>query len=231
LDLSLAGDRAGFTGPGDPYDIEVNNVLVLMDYLQQKEQGRIDYDNYDLVILHHPPEIVPELPAYVIHTGWDRLPGGACEALADCLNIVTDDVLDEKTGLGRVGRIRNGPVPLARFAWEVMGKLKVRDLRMVNNRPGLMVERVGLVPGFGLNPAFIKKAGERKVDLYISGDLTHPGAILAKNMDIVLMDATHYATELPGLLRLGEQLARIGPKVRVLDTNVPWSVSSMKNGF
>lgn len=230
-ELSLAGDRAGFIGPGNADDIEVNTILVLMDYLLHKGPDGINYDKYDLLILHHPPETPPDLPAYVIHTGWDRLEGGACEALADCLDIATDGVLDQKTGLGRVGRIRTGPVPLAWFAHEVMGKLRVHDLRVVNNTPGRMVERVGLVPGFGLNPEFIKKAVERGVDLYLSGDLTHPGAILAKNLDIALMDATNYGTELPGLCRLGELLAGIGPGVHVHNTDIPWNVTSINNGF
>lgn len=231
MDLSLAGDPVGFTGPGDPDLIEVEKVLVLMDYLPPAGPETISSGASDLVILHHPPVREPDVPCYVIHSNWDIAQGGACDALAECLDIRTDGVLDEKTCLGRVGMIRDGPVPLIRFAREVMAKLHVPDLRIVNYRQDRLIERVGLVSGFGLNPDLIQTAYERGMDVYLSGDLTHKGAILARNLGLVLMDAPHHATELPGLYRLGRLLGQLGVSVQVQDTGVPWKVSSLKNGF
>lgn len=200
-----------------------------MDYPPEAKSDP-DYRPYDLLILHHPPVTEPAIPSYVIHSNWDRINGGACDALAGCLGIDTDSVLDEKTGLGRIGSVRNGPVPLVRFAWEVLGALKIQDLRMVNFRQDRMIERVALVSGFGLNPGLIRTAYDKGAELFLSGDLTHSGAILAKHLGLVLVDAPHHATEMPGLYRLGKLLSGIGPDIRVSDTGVPWCLFS-KTGF
>ena len=188
-----------------------------------------EYLAYDLLILHHPPVAPPEIPAYVIHSNWDRLPGGACDALADTLGIGTDGVLDEKAGLGRIGSPHSGPVPLVRFVWEVLGALNVPEVRVVNFQKDRLIRRVALVSGFGLNPALIRTAHEQGADLFLSGDLTHPGAMLAKELGIVLVDASHHSTEMPGLYRLGELLSEIGPAIRVNDTGIPWHVISKTN--
>jgi Uncharacterized conserved protein len=185
-----------------------------------------EYRGYDLLILHHPPATPPAIPAYVIHTNWDLLPGGACDALADALCIDTGGVLDEETGLGRTGTHHRGPVSLLQFVWDVMGALRVPEIRVVNFQKDRMIEQVALVSGFGLNPALIRTAHERGADLYLSGDLTHAGAMLAKELGIVLVDATHHATEVPGLYRLGELLSGIGPAIHVRDTGIPWCVIS-----
>lgn len=230
MERSLAGDRAGFTGPGDPERIEVRNILVMMDYLPPAPGDAFLHD-WDLVVLHHPPVVNPSVPCYVIHSSWDIIEGGACDALADCLGVLPDGVLDESTGLGRVGKVRSGPVPLARFIREALVGLRLDDIRIVNFQPDRMVEKVGLISGFGLEPRFIRKAYDRGVDLYLSGDLTHRGALLAKTLGLALADAPHHATEVPGLYRLAELLRATGVEVTVQDRGVPWKTIHRCNGF
>lgn len=230
LNLALAGDRVGFLGPGDPETLDVENVLVMMDYFSGRDRHALDGGDYDLLVLHHPPLQEPDIPAYVAHSNWDLVHGGACDALADSLALEVEGVLDAGTGLGRVGTIRSGPVSLGRYARMVMETLGVEHLRIVNYDEERMIERVGVVSGFGLRPDLIEIAADQGVDLYVSGDLTHQGAIRAKNMGLALIDATHHATEVPGLYRLGECVARMGLKVHVLDTGIPWQISSLKKG-
>lgn len=227
----MAGDRAGFIGPGDPEGIQVRKILVMMDYLKPASSTGFADGEWDLIVLHHPPREEPEIPCYVIHSNWDIVTGGACDALADCLGITPEGPLDMTTGLGRIGRIRTGAVPLSRFVRDTMIKLNTTDVRVVNFHPDITITRVGLVSGFGLEPGLIRKAMEQGVDLYLSGDLTHRGAILAKNQGIVLVDAPHHTTEVPGLFRLGEWLKTPGVEVRVLDRGVPWKVCSLNRGF
>lgn len=227
----MAGDPVGFTGPGDPDRLDVEKVLVLMDYLPQAGREGLYGDCWDLVVLHHPPVREPEVPCYVIHSNWDIVDGGACDALADCLDVATEGVLDEKTGLGRVGTIRGGPVPLVRFARETMVKLGVPDLRIVNFRRDRPVRKIALVSGFGLNPDLVRAARAQGVDLYLSGDLSHKSAVLARHLGLVLLDAPHHATEVPGLYRLGERIRQMGLRVQVRNTGVPWSVVPLDGHF
>lgn len=224
ISLALSGDQVGYIGIEDPKELRIERILVLMDYYPGELSQ--DFLEYDLIVLHHPPRAQPPVPTYVIHSNWDLLHGGACDALADCIQITCTDVLDPETGLGRVGITTGGPVLLSRFIRYVMRGLKVGSVRTVNFSEDRLISKVGLVSGFGLNPNLINAAQNRGVDLYLSGDLTHPGAILAKQSDLVLIDASHYATELPGLIRLGEMLSTFGIPVTVRDTGVPIGIYS-----
>lgn len=229
-DLALPGDRIGYIGSVYPDELDVNRILVFMDYTAQNPSPAPAGEEYDLLVLHHPPFKVPEIPAYVIHSNWDVVSGGACDALAECLNVEVTGLLDEKTGIGRIGKVKKGPVPVARFVREVMINLRLSNLRTVNCRKTHLVERICLVSGFGLNPEYIQMAAEKGADLFVSGDLTHQGAIVGKNLGITLIDASHYATEFPGLCRLGEYIASLGPDVQVRNTGIPWMTSSLIEG-
>lgn len=202
-----------------------------MDYLPLTGNDALAGTDYDLLILHHPPLEEPDIPCYVIHSNWDIITGGACDALADCLGILTEGPLDPATHLGRTGRLRNGPVPLSRFVRDVSIRLHVCDLRVVNFQPDRMVWHIGIVSGFGLEPGLIRTACDCGVDLYLSGDLTHKGAILGKNLGMVLVDAPHHATEVPGLFRLGDLIRELGIEVRVHDRGVPWKSCTLNGGF
>jgi len=80
-----------------------------------------------------------------------------------------------------------------------------------------------------LNPHYIELASEKGVDLLLSGDLTHPGSILARQLGITLVDATHQATEVPGLTRLCQLIGKIGIKTDYLDTGKPWEQINCQN--
>lgn len=221
LSLAVAGDKNGYLGTEDPHHLEVQKILVLLDYIAP-ETGIIDYSLYDLLILHHPPFIQPVIPSYVIHSNWDIIQGGACDALADALHIISAEVLDESSGIGRIGRLSERNITQGRLINEIMATLRIQDIRTVNCNRFQMVDRICVVSGFGLSPVYIQEAIRKGVDVFISGDLTHPGAIIARNAGITLIDATHYATEFPGLCRLGERIASFGPDVHVKNINLPW---------
>ena len=222
LDAAVKGDTIGYLGGPDPRDLDVKKVLVVMDLVVPKNGISAVYDKYDLLVLHHPPVTIPDKPVYVIHSNWDVIQGGASDALADLLNIKTYDVLDNVTGIGRIGKISKEPLTLDIFIREIMINLKLQDIRVVNYNRLHKIENICLVSGFGLQPDLISKAYDKGVDLFVSGDLTHKGAILGKSLGIILVDATHYATEFPGLCRLGELIASMGPDVEVRNMGLPW---------
>lgn len=222
LSLALENDRVGYTGTKKPGEIEVERILVMMDYISPGPEETV-YGDYDLLILHHPPQTKPEIPAYVIHSNWDILTGGACDALADRLKIDTTGFLDLERGLGRTGTFAGEQVLLPEFCGFVKERLGLDHIRVVNFNEERETGKICLVPGFGLNPAYIKLAIRRGADTYISGDLTHPGAILARNSGLVLIDASHHATEVPGLYRLRDLISGIGVETDIADTGIPWN--------
>ncbi len=237
LNIALEGDKVGFIGTKNPEDIQVKKVLVLMDYVPSSELKfasktlknlEINYKDYDLLITHHPPLIKPEIPTYVIHSNWDLITGGACDSLAETLQIKVLDVLDPEAGIGRLGNHINGPITLEELEDLVMEKLNINCIKSVKtskflNNPQIKINKIAIVSGFGLNPHFIKISHERGADVYISGDLTHPGAILARNLGINLIDVNHHSSEIPGLYDLAQLIEDLGIAVEVFDTGIPWN--------
>lgn len=241
LEMALKKDIVGFIGPGNPEEISVDKILVLMDYIPQYElksfsnnlnppiNYNINYKDYDLLITHHPPIIEPEIPTYVIHSNWDVISGGACDALANKLEMEINDILDPETGLGRIVSPLNGPISLDNLKNLIKEKLNVDCIKCVlspefSKNPEKTFSKIAIVSGFGLNPDFIKIAHERGAEVYISGDLTHPGAILAKVLGINLIDVNHHTIEMPGLYALTKLIRDFGVKVEVFDTGIPWNM-------
>ncbi len=223
--LAVPNDLVGYLGKADPAVLQVNSVLMLLDYLPPPVSG-INYHAYDLLVLHHPPLEPPVIPSFVIHSNWDIVPGGACDALAERLSLIPSGVLDEDSGIGRMCEPASGPVTMGRFVTEVQRVLRISGCRTVMGERDRVLRKIALVSGFGLNTGYIRLARSREADLLLSGDLTHPGAILAKMLRFPVIDATHHATELPGLYTLKDLLESLGISVRVYDPGVPWNESS-----
>ncbi|ADP77568.1 protein of unknown function DUF34 [Methanothermus fervidus DSM 2088] len=215
--LAVDGDKIGFIGK-DLENLEVKKVLVSMDYVPTKKLNK-----YDLLILHHPPLSKPEIPAYVIHSNWDVVKGGACDALAETLNMEIKDVLDEDSGIGRLCKIK--AVSLPEFIKLIKEKLSIDNVKVVNFDKNLIVEYVAIVSGFGLsNERLVKKAYEKNADVYLSGDLIYKTMVLAYHLNLTLIDATHYFTELPGLYKLAKIISNLGIEVDIADKPIKWDI-------
>ena len=71
---------------------------------------------------------------------------------------------------------------------------------------------------FGLkNQEYIKLAKEKKLDALISGDLCQETAILAKNLQITLIDLGHHESEVPGLYQLAKLMNELNLDIEVID--------------
>jgi putative NIF3 family GTP cyclohydrolase 1 type 2 len=57
------------------------------------------------------------------------------------------------------------------------------------------------------------------LNLLISGDLCQETAILAKNLQITLIDLGHHESEVPGLYKLREVLSQLNIDIEVIDKN------------
>lgn len=213
--LALKKDFVGFMGPGLPEKIDVKNVLVVLDYHQKLED-----EAWDLIVAHHPPMITPEIPIYVIHSNWDVVKGGANDALAESLDINVIDCLDKNTGIGRICSTKT---TIETFLEKVSHALNTEQLKVVRNNCDVL-EKVAVVSGFGLNQDYIELAHKMGMDLILSGDLTHKGALTAMKLGISVVDATHHATEVPGLLRLCKLISDFGLMVEFEYPQTPWEI-------
>lgn len=225
---SLPGDEPQRFGSCEKFQAEIHKAAVMLDYYPGIEIP----EDTDFLVLHHPPKSgLPPVPTYVLHSGWDTVSGGAGDALADLLGLIDRHLLDTATHIGRIGKLPGNGIPLDCFAEFTADKLNRPYLHIVSGRSDQMINTVAAVSGFGLNPVIIKQAKQKGADVLVSGDLTHPGAVTALNSGIALIDATHYATEMPGIYRLRNLIASFGVETEVAESCVPWRTKTYHDNY
>lgn len=205
--LALDFDNVGLMGDYD-LDSQINSIKIFMDLTP-------DFDNFNdntLIITHHPPIFTPKTPTYTIHSNWDIIDGGANEALCETLKLDVIDYFDDKTHIGRVCKSNHS------LKETVLENFK--NIRIVNNFDDHKNLKVGVISGFGLkNPDYIKLAKKKDLDVLISGDLCRETAILAKNLNITLIDLGHHESEVPGLYELEKVINELNIDVEIIDKN------------
>jgi dinuclear metal center YbgI/SA1388 family protein len=209
--LALEGDEIGFK---TDYDLSQNieSIKIYMDLLPEDDGA---FEN-TLIITHHPPLFIPKTPTYTIHSNWDIIDGGANESLAETLDLKVIGPFDKNTNIGRVCRADKKFVEVKKNILQ-----NFNNARIVNSIDDeRIIEKIGIISGFGLkNPDYIKLAKTQNLDILISGDLTQETAILAKNLDITLIDLTHHESEVPGLYGLGDLMKELDINTEVIDKN------------
>ena len=209
--LALEGDEIGFK---TDYDLSQNieSIKLYMDLLPEDDGA---FEN-TLIITHHPPLFIPKTPTYTIHSNWDIIDGGANESLAETLDLKVISPFDKNTNIGRVCRADKKFVEVKKNILQ-----NFNNARIVNSIDDeKIIEKIGIISGFGLkNPDYIKLAKTQNLDILISGDLTQETAILAKNLDITLIDLTHHESEIPGLYGLGDLMKELDINTEVIDKN------------
>ena len=210
-ELAIQGDNIGLQDNYD-LDIEINSIEIYMDLFPEDDE----FLGNTLIITHHPPLFKPKTPTYTIHSNWDIIKGGANEALANTLNLEVIDYFDDET---KIGRICKSDYTFSQLKEIVLNNFE--SPRIVNSLNNIdKVNKIGIISGFGLkNPNYIKLAKSKNLDMLISGDLTQETAVLAKNLNIALIDLGHHSSEVPGLHRLKRTIQKINVPCEVIDKN------------
>jgi dinuclear metal center YbgI/SA1388 family protein len=188
----------------------INAITVALDPTATVIQNAIQA-NADVLITHHtliwdPITKVPssiqkqltlilenDLSLYVLHTNYDAAPGGVNDALAQLLGL--NDI--EAFGIGRIGSIRQVSTP--DFVKHVAEKLNT-SVQFVGSRE---IQRVAVIGGSGFDAT--DQAIAAGADALLSAELRH-AAIRRAEGQLSLVDATHYATEVPAMKALAQRL-------------------------
>jgi dinuclear metal center YbgI/SA1388 family protein len=114
----------------------------------------------------------------------------------------------KKAGMGRIGTL---PVPLTlgEFAAGVKERLGCVGVRFVGD-PGRMVRKIGICGGSGAS--LWREAVRQGADALVTGDVKYHEAREAEEAGLAIVDAGHFATELPMVRGLKELLDRELPK-------------------
>ncbi len=208
-ELALDFDEVGFN---KDYDLnqEIKSIKIVMDLLPQDDV----FEEDTLIITHHPPLFKPKTPTYTIHSNWDIIDGGANEALAETLDLEVIDYFDDISKIGRICKTDSTFGDLKKVILD-----NFEDSKIVNRLDDAKkLDKIGIISGFGLkNPDYIKLAYDKKLNILISGDLCQETAILAKNLEITLIDLGHHESEVPGLYKLSKLLIPLNIPIEVID--------------
>ncbi|SFM24552.1 dinuclear metal center protein, YbgI/SA1388 family [Methanolobus profundi] len=137
-----------------------------------------------------------DISLYSMHTNFDKAKGGINDALANRLGL--SDI--QETPIGRIGKI--SPCSKDTFVNHVSKSLNTH-IQYTGNKEE--ISTVMVFGGSGFRSEYIETAREYGADAYISSEIKHD--IIRSYSDMLLVDATHYATENPGMEELCPVLA------------------------
>ncbi len=231
FETQVAYDNSGLL-VGHP-DTEVKGIHVALDVTNAAIDEAIA-NGANLIVTHHPMMFSPikrlvetDCDARLLcrliragialisaHTNLDQAPGGMNDVLAATVGLT--DVQGE--GFVRVGTLKKAMTAQA-FAAQVSEALG--DVVRVMGDGAKQVTRVGLCSGSGSDewPA----AALMGADAFLTGEVKHHIALQAADSGVVLLEAGHHATEVPGIFALADALQNaafvVQYKVRVSKSN------------
>ena len=229
-------DNAGFlVGRGDA---QVSGILVALDITPAVIQEAVD-KNCQLIVAHHPViwgklgQVTDEtstgrkvlalieqgIAAICAHTNLDAAEGGVNTQLARRVGLTDpvplevdgEDEEGRPYGVGRVGLLPGGPVPLADFTALVKTALDLDGVRVMD--AGVPVHKVAV--GGGACGSMLGQVKAMGSDTFLTSDLKHDLYLEAADLGINLLDAGHYSTETVVCPALAQWLREAFPQVEV----------------
>ena len=196
-------------------EAEVKTILVALDINDEVIDEAIT-KNADMIITHHPfifgsiKKINSEsavgrrsiklikngIAVYSAHTNLDIAKNGTNDVLANLIGISNRDFLivtGENNGLGRVGELGE-PIKFIDFARDLKNKLGMKNVTITGDTEKV-IKKIGLCTGQGSGSEYMAKAKELGCDAYVTGDLRYHEAQYANNIDLCVVDITHYESE------------------------------------
>lgn len=173
---------------------EIENVLLCLsvtpEIIRQAEIG-----GFDLIISHHPLFYIPfeykKIPIYCAHTNLDKARGGTTDSLITLLDLGGDLAF-----FGDFVRVLtlNQAVNLNDLVAALKSKLKLKNLRVVNNSATQKVSRIAFCAGSGAD--LIKDAAGAGADVFVTGDVKYHTAL---ESNVIIIDVGHFESERPVL--------------------------------
>ena len=140
-----------------------------------------------------------------LHTNLDKIDFGVNMQLATDLGLQNIEVfLPEASGcgLGAVGQLAQ-PQTMAEFIATVKQNLNCPWVKYVG-QPEKTVSYIGVLGGAGAE--YLSAAQEKGLDVYVSSDFKYHDAQQAQNIDLCIIDAGHFGTEVGVVKALGKKL-------------------------
>ncbi|WP_459201593.1 Nif3-like dinuclear metal center hexameric protein [Methanococcus sp. CF] len=210
-ELAIPGDNIGLQ-VGLDLEKKVGKIGIALDPSLEVIK-KAEHEDVDFLFTHHPIlkdgiknftgpiykklKILTnnEIPLYSAHTNLDICKNGLNDCLTELYNLKDVKNLYEN-GLGRVGNFNGNFEDILKITKEnIFTVPKTVVSKSIYNKKQL---KVAVLSGYGLSQDSVKYVSNI-ADVYISGDLTHHSKIIAEELDLTVIDGTHYGTEVYGL--------------------------------
>lgn len=193
---------------GDP-SATVTRIAVCLDITRDVVKRAIEND-CDLIVSHHPvifdklSSVTSESVVYMLvkngisaicaHTNLDCATGGVNDRLASALGLsdvekIADYKAPNEPEMARIGTIKSTePIEFAKFVKE---QLDAPDVRVWAGSKD--IQKVCVYGGAGHD--FILQAKASGADAIVTSEIKHHEWLLARDLDITVIDAGHFSTE------------------------------------
>lgn len=216
----------------------IQKIAICLDITKEVVRKAVE-NECDLIVSHHPvifdklssvtAESIPYMlvkngiSAICAHTNLDVAKGGVNDRLAMALGLeepesLLDNNYPENLPIAKIGTVPTyEPVAFANFVKEQLGSPDVRYI--AGSRP---INRVCVYGGAGND--FILQAKAYGADAFVTSEIKHHQWLLAKDLDITVIDAGHFSTEnvivKPLALLLKDKL---DCEVRIISQSAPYN--------
>jgi dinuclear metal center protein, YbgI/SA1388 family len=226
---------------------EVNRVLIALE-ITKGVIAEAMMKEIDFIITHHPllfnkidvvdnnsitgnyliDMIKAGISVYSAHTTFDDAFGGNNEYLADILGLARIRRIKNKLPamkgdarefvIGRMGNFSE-PITMETACRLVEDALGIKgELKTVGD-PTKIISTVGLCTGAGGDT--MAAAIKNGCDLFITGDVRHHEAQIAREKGICLIDAGHYGTEKIFAVNFADKLRKnVGSKIQIIESEI-----------
>ncbi len=142
---------------------------------------------------------------YSAHTNFDQVEDGTADVLAQCLKLQNSEpVVLTQPGLG-YGRVGNLPHPLSLQEVLTLVQHALSPPRLIYSPAANLqqsISRVAVLGGSGAS--FLAAVAKTGAQVYLTSDCKFHQFQEGRDLNLVLIDAGHYATERPACARLAE---------------------------
>lgn len=210
IDTCLDFDNVGLL-VGD-YDKDIKKMLISLDLTYEVLDEAIN-QNVDFILTHHPLIFSPlkkvtsdtivgglvlkliknDINYYASHTNLDKSMLGTNMLLANKLSLYNTKFIEDNSLICVIGDTN---ISLSDIILKIKKELNIDFIRLIgDNKEELILNKIAISTGSGDSTHLFNSCKENGVELLITGDLKYHTMQYAKDIGLLVIDASHFYTE------------------------------------
>jgi dinuclear metal center YbgI/SA1388 family protein len=202
--LAVMKEAIALTQQGIPVNLIFAHHPLIFSPLKSVCQGDPIGDMVQQAIAHR-------IGVYSAHTNFDQVADGTADVLAQLLYLKDTTPIEptqDGLGYGRVGMLQR-PLTLQHLVENIQLALNPPDLLVSPSADRQeVIERVAVLGGSGAS--YLSAVSRTGAQAYLTSDCKFHQFQEARDRNLILIDAGHYATERPACERLADKFQQMG---------------------